>query len=81
MGVIALMKCTGIKTREGNYKGKQVLSGTVELDCVYTNDESMREYADASPSGHFEMSIDNPDALKQFTPGKWYTIKIEETKQ
>lgn len=80
MGVTALMKCSGINTREGYFKQKQVIAGTVELRATYTNDESMREYADATPSGNMELSIDNPEALIQFTPGKFYKITIEETK-
>ncbi len=78
MGVIALMKCNGIKTRVGYFKGKEGLSGTVELECVYTDDESMREFSDASPYGKLELSIDNPQALIQFTPGQWYNITIEK---
>jgi len=78
MPVIASMKCTGIKTREGNYKGNPVLSGTIELECNYNCGDKLKEYADASPFGKLELSIDNPEALKQFTPGKFYTIKIEE---
>ena len=77
MTVKALMKCTGIKTRVGYYKGNEVLAGNVELDCSYSDDESMREYADASPSGRLELSIDNPDALIQFTPGKYYEITMK----
>lgn len=80
MGVIALMRCSGIRTREGSYKGKQVIAGTVELICNYSGEESLREYCDASPEGKLELSIENPEALIQFTPGKYYTIKIEETK-
>lgn len=79
MVVIALMKCSGIRTREGYFKGKNVLAGTVELACTYTQDETVREYADATPSGHLELTIDNPEALKQFTPGKFYKITMEET--
>lgn len=78
-GVIALMRCTGIKTWDGHYKTKKVLAGLVTLECIYSTDESMREYADASPMGKLEIQIDNPEAMKQFTAQKYYTIKIEES--
>lgn len=79
MPTIALMKCTGIATRESYFKKNMVIGGTVKLQAQYTEDESMRAYADATPSGSLELSIDNPDALQQFTPGKYYKILIEET--
>lgn len=79
MSVIALMRCTGIKTYAGTFKNKSVIAGYVELDCVYSDDESMREFASATPSGSLKMTIDNPDALKQFDPRKYYKITIEET--
>lgn len=80
MGIIALMKCTGIATYEGTYKDKKVIAGRLKLETSYTKDESMREYASATPSGNMELTIENPDAMKQLTPGKFYKITIEETK-
>lgn len=78
MSVLAIMRCVGIRTHEGYFRQKQVIAGTIELLAQYTNDESMREFADATPSGKLELSIENPDALRQFTPGKYYKILIEE---
>lgn len=79
MVIIALMKCTGIDTYQGTYKGESVVAGTLKLQCQYSGDESLREYADATPSGNMELSISNPAAMKQLTPGKHYKITIEET--
>lgn len=51
----------------GSYKGAK----TVRLDCRY--DDSIpedRRFFDATPSGHIEMTINNPEALEQFALGK-----------
>jgi len=78
MGIIALMKCTGIDTYEGNFKGKVVVAGRLKLECQYSGIESLREYCNATPSGNMELSIENPEAMKQLTPGKHYTVTIDE---
>ena len=79
MPVIALMRCDGIDTFLVTYNSKPEVGGLIKLGAIYTEDESMREYADATPSGSLELNIQNPAAMKQFTPGKYYKITIEET--
>lgn len=76
--VTALMKCTGLKSHEGTYKGESVVACSIDLSCQYTDDESMREYCSATPSGSMSLSIDNPAAVALFIPGKHYKITIEE---
>ena len=72
------MRCGGISSYETQFKKKIVVGGKIDLSTIYTDDESMRAYADATPSGKLELSIDNPEALEQFIPGKYYSITIEQ---
>ena len=67
MSVRAKFVVTSITENLGSYKGAK----TVKLDCRY--DDSIPEdqrFFDATPSGHVEMSINNPVALEQFALGK-----------
>ena len=79
MSTLCKMKCEGIKTYESVYNNKLVVGGTVEMSVVYTEKAQYRQFANATPSGKMELVIQNPDALKQFTPGKYYNILIEES--
>lgn len=53
---------------------------TVRFDAQY--DQSIpedRRFSKATPSGHFEMHVDNPAALAQLELGKAYYIDISPT--
>lgn len=50
---------------------------TVRFDAQY--DQSIpedRRFSKATPSGHFEMQVDNPSALEQLELGKAYYLDI-----
>ena len=76
--VVALMKCTGINSHEGLFKNEKVVACEIQLHAQYTDDEKMREYCDATPSGELKLNIANPAAVRLFEPGKYYKITIEE---
>lgn len=48
-------------------------TGSVTLDPDYS-DPINKNWAQATPGGHIQMSIDNPVALEQFEVGKYYFI-------
>ena len=83
MSVICKMRCKGIDTYAGHYNGKPVVAGNVKMEVVYSDDPECdsKKFWDATPMGNFELSINNPDALKQFTPLKEYYVRIEEIPQ
>lgn len=52
-----------------NAWGGKVLRFGVIYD---TSTEENRRFTKATPSGHMEMTIDNPAAIEQFELGKYY---------
>ena len=71
MSTLCKMRCTGISTHEANYKGKPVIAGQVELMAIATGIPKYEEFTDSTPSGELKLTINNPAALQQFTPGKY----------
>jgi hypothetical protein len=64
MAVRAKVRCTALKERE------------VEFETVYEDkkeDENQR-FTKATPWGEIKLGIDNPEAMKQFYPGKEYYV-------
>ena len=54
-------------------------NASVRLECQY--DESIREdqrFYDATPSGHIEMTINNPAVIEKLQPGKAFYLYLEE---
>lgn len=83
MAVICKMRCSGVNTKEGYYQKNKIISREVILSVVWSDDpkSDCKKFADATPNGELKLTIDNPEASKQFTPGKEYYITIEEVKQ
>lgn len=77
MGVRAKMKCDEI-TQRVNWSNSDKPMEIVKLRAVSDGSPENKRWAAASPSGTFEIQIDNPDALKQFKVGKSYFIDINE---
>ncbi len=54
--------------------------GKVKLTAVHETDTPENErFTKASPNGSIEMSIDNPPALEQFKPGKFFYVDFTST--
>lgn len=63
----------------GGFVMEPCLSGTVKMSPVYANDDPRHEnskFWDASPSGSFEMNVNNLAALQELKVGKEYYIGI-----
>lgn len=73
MSVKARMVCDWIKDH-GSMK-------VVHLYPVYSSDKASpnHSYSQATPSGSIELTITNPGAYDQFTPGASYDITFEPT--
>lgn len=52
--------------------------GGVTLYPVYSGSEENKKFFDCTPSGQIQLGILNPEAFKQFEPGKEYYIDISE---
>ena len=76
--VTAVMRCYTKTERTVKYKSKDETGCLVWFAAQYTDDESMREYCEATPNGNMMLAIDNPDAAKFFAEQKNYKITIEE---
>ena len=72
------MHCYGVETSEGDWKKKKALARKIKLCMVYPNDDcpENQEYFEASPFGNFEITIQNPDAVKDIEVGKDYYVDI-----
>lgn len=86
--VKCLVHCSGISTFESNYGGESGIGGVVKFSFNYHNqdkDHPNHVYFDATPGGEISMTINNPEALKQFVTGKDYSMLLTmidpETKQ
>jgi len=79
MQVKCRMRCKGVSTYKGRYNNKDVISGIVKLEAVWSNDpeSDSKKYCDATPAGSLELIIDNPEARVQFIPGKDYYVILE----
>lgn len=51
---------------------------TIELYPVFTGSAENEEFFKYTPFGSLKMGIVNPEAAKQFVPGKEYYIDITE---
>ncbi len=79
--VKALVHCSGINTFECEYKGVKGIGGTVNFSFNYHNQDDKhpnRIYFDSTPCGDLSMQINNPEALKHFTPGKDYSMLLTQ---
>ncbi len=52
--------------------------GNVRLTAITNDSELGKKYFAYTPYGELTMGILNPDAFKQFKPGKNYRVTIEE---
>lgn len=55
-------------------------SESIKLTAVSAKDEDdpNRDWASATPSGHLEMQINNPEVFGYFKAGRQYRVTIEE---
>lgn len=67
----------GYRTSEGYQvqPSHKTLVFTAQYDDTIEED---RRFAKATPSGHFEMAVDNPAALAFFKPGHQYYFDVSE---
>ena len=73
MATRAKMKCSFVRTSD--YGAGLTQYKIVRFDAQY--DQSIPEdqrFQKATPTGHIEMQIDNPAALEQLIPGKYYYV-------
>ena len=67
MKIKAKMKCDQVAK---NAYGQE----QVELSVVIDGSADNASFSKATPSGHTHLTIDNPDALGAFEPGKEYFV-------
>lgn len=75
------VRCTSITHTATNYgadAGKHE-SDSVKLNAV--NDEANKTWSKWTPSGSFDLSINNPEALKQFEVGQTYFVDFTPAPQ
>lgn len=74
--VRAKFRCQSIETRVGysyvKSPGEEVRHEVVKLSPV--SGEANKPWSDATPSGHIEMNITNPEAVKRFEVGGYYYV-------
>lgn len=66
----AKFKCSTIEVFEGGE--------TVKLNAVSDKEGTNATWSKWTPSGSLTMTINNPDALGRFTPGKEYFLDFTE---
>jgi hypothetical protein len=74
MPVKAKFRCTNVSTSATNYGSTP---GAIEAKTVTLNpvcDEHNKEWSKWTPSGEIKMTINNPAAFDQFTPGECYFV-------
>ena len=57
---------------------EQFAGGTEIVKLTAVTDE-VNTWSKWTPAGSFQITINNPDALGSFTPGKKYLIELTET--
>lgn len=73
MSVRAKFKLTEIRQHHWGQPQARTLHFDAQYDQTIPED---RRFYDATPSGHFEMLVNNPAALDQFTLGNDYYFDI-----
>lgn len=76
--VRAKFKCDSIVTAA---YGKDNQSITVNMSPVYGNSEENKQFWRYTPAGSIALTIDNPDAVAQFSPGREYYIDFTPAKE
>ena len=72
--VRAKMRCTQIKS---SFYGKPVKeAATIVLQPIYDPVGINKKWCEATPSGQLELTIDNPEAVKQIEGGGLYYVDI-----
>lgn len=57
---------------------RRVDAEKVRLAVVYDGSDENKAWSSATPNGHLEITITNPDAMGKFEPGKSYFLDITE---
>lgn len=79
MAVRAKFRCTEKLDRASNYDGSsERYESVVKLQAVYGDKGPNKTWSKYTPNGTLEMTINNPDALDQFQPGKCYFLDFTE---
>lgn len=77
MTVKAKFLCTGTNT-EDQQTGSVTLNAVVAYGPKGERLDGNEQWSEATPSGTINMHVSNPEAFKQFEPGKNYFITFEQ---